>query len=56
MAPVDGDADIMLPPLLWRVANEAGVTEDGPHPAAEVVPSPPGPSMFTLTGRAPDVP
>jgi hypothetical protein len=26
------------------LANEAGVTEDGPHPAAEVVPSPPGPS------------
>jgi hypothetical protein len=26
------------------LANEAGVTEDGPDPAAEVVPSPPGPS------------
>jgi hypothetical protein len=26
------------------LANQAGVTEDGPHPAAEVVPSPPGPS------------
>jgi hypothetical protein len=26
------------------LANEACVTEDGPHPAAEVMPSPPGPS------------
>src|SRR5215217_934744 len=26
------------------LANEAGVTEDGTHPATEVVPSPPGPS------------
>ena len=26
------------------LANEAGVTEDRPYPAAEVVPSPPGPS------------
>jgi hypothetical protein len=38
------------------LANEAGVTEDGPHPAAEVVPSPAGPSMFILNGRAPAVP
>jgi len=38
------------------LANQAGVTEDGPHPPAELVPLLPGRAMFTLTGRAPDVP
>src|SRR5918996_5902776 len=45
-----------LPRALRALANEAGVTEDGPHPAAEVVPSPSGPSIFSLPDRALDVP
>jgi hypothetical protein len=39
---------VRIPPHGCRgpaaLANDAGVTEDEPHPAAEVVPSPPGPS------------
>jgi hypothetical protein len=38
------------------LANEAGVTEDGPHLAPEVVPSLQARAMFTLTGHALDVP
>ena len=51
---------VQIPPDGCRgptaLANQAGVTEDGPHPPAELVPLLPGRAMFTLTGRAPDVP
>jgi hypothetical protein len=38
------------------LANQAGVTEDGPHRPAELMPSLPGPSHVHPHGRAPDVP
>jgi hypothetical protein len=46
--PETGWGRVRIPPDGCRgpaaLANEAGVAEDGPHPAAKVVPSPPGPS------------
>ena len=45
-----------LPRALRALANKAVVTRDGPHPWAELEPSPPGASVVVLAGRATHVP
>jgi hypothetical protein len=45
-----------LPRALRALANEAVATRDGPHPLAELEPSPPGASIVVRAGRATRVP
>jgi hypothetical protein len=46
----------LLPRRLQRLANHTVVTGDGPHHAAELVPTRPAPRVPSLTGRATRVP
>ena len=45
-----------LDPTYRQLANTAVVTEDGPHPPAELVPSPAGANILIRAGRATHVP